>query len=67
VIITTNGPQFAVAQTRDRDRQRVVGVVLGCVRRSEQPNSCRESGRHIDDMLTRGEQLLGQQLAQPIG
>lgn len=67
VIITTHQAQPAVTQPRDRGRQRVVAVVLGRLGRSEQTHSCRQRGRHIDDVLTRGEQLLGQQLAQPIG
>ena len=55
------------AQRGDRDRQGVVGVVLVRPSRAQHPHPRRQRGRHIDDALAGGDELLGQQIAEPAG
>ena len=54
-------------QRRDRDRQGIVRVVLVRVPGLQQPHPGSELGRHVQHPLPGGDQLLGQQPAQPAG
>lgn len=51
----------------DRDRQRVVRVVLVRPSRAQHPDSGREGRGHVDDGLAGPDQLLRQQVAKPVG
>jgi hypothetical protein len=64
VVIGDDWPEPVVAQPGDRGRQGIVRVVLRCLRRADQPHSRRECGRHVDDVLAGGDELLSQQAAQ---
>ncbi len=55
------------AQRRDRHRQGIVRVVLVGVPGLQQPHPGGQLGRHIQHPLPGGDQLLGQQVAQPGG
>jgi hypothetical protein len=52
------------AQRRDSDRPGVVGVVLVHRPIRQQPHPGAQLGLHVQDPLTRGQQLLGQQVTQ---
>ncbi len=54
-------------QRGHRHRQRVVGVVLVRSSRAQHPDPRRQRGRHVDDVLARRDELLGQQIAEPAG
>jgi hypothetical protein len=54
-------------QRRHRHRPGVVGVVLAGVPCVQQPHPGGQLGLHIQHALTGGDQLLGQQAAQPPG
>jgi len=53
------------AQRGDRDRPRVVRVVLVDLPAVEQPHPGSELGWHIQDTFSGGDQLLRQQLPEP--
>ena len=54
-------------QRRDRHRAGIVRVVLVRVPGLQQPHPGSQLGRHVQHPLTGGDQLLGQQVAQPAG
>ena len=67
VAIACDGTQTTVTQPGDRGRERVVGVVLRSLRRTQQTHPGRQGRRDIDNMFPGGEQLLGEQPAQAGG
>ncbi|HEX7269602.1 MAG TPA: hypothetical protein VF256_19560 [Streptosporangiaceae bacterium] len=54
------------AQRRDRHREGIVGIVLIGVPGLQQPHPGGQLGRHIQHLLPGGNQLLGQQMPQPV-
>jgi hypothetical protein len=54
-------------QSRHRDGQGIVGVALASVLGVQQPHPGGQLGLHINHPLAGGDQLLGQQAAQPRG
>jgi len=67
VVLGEHRPRGRGAQRRDRHRVGVVRVVLVGVPGLQQPHPGGQLGRHIQHLLTRGDQLLGQQAPQPGG
>jgi hypothetical protein len=67
VILHPHRRESAVPQPGDGGGQRVVGIVLDRLGRAQQPDPRGQRRRHIDDLLTRLDELLGQLLAQPLG
>jgi hypothetical protein len=65
VIITADLADPGRAQRRDRHRPGIIRVIFVDVSRRKQPHPGGQLGRHIQHPLTRGEQLLGQQMPQP--
>ena len=64
--------RFDAAQVRSPkgsygDRVGVVGIVLVGASRGQHPDARGQGGRHIEYLLAPGDQLLGQQVAQPTG
>jgi hypothetical protein len=60
-------PQRRRPQRCDRDRQRVVGIVLVRPPGAKHTDPRRECRRHVQDGLARSDQLLGEQVAKPAG
>jgi hypothetical protein len=54
-------------QCGDRHREGVIRVVLAGVPGLQQPHPGRQLGRHVQHLLTGGDQLLRQQAPQPGG
>ncbi len=54
-------------QRGDGHRQRIVGIVLRAPTRAQQTGPSREGRRHVENMLTGGDELLGQQVAHAVG
>jgi hypothetical protein len=67
VIVGPDLPDTGRAQRRDRDRAGIAGVVLVHITGGQQPDPRTELGLDIQHPLTRGQQLLGQQVAHPPG
>ena len=67
VIIRGDAGEIGALSGDERDRACVDAVGLAAVSRVEGPHPRREGRGHIDDMLARGDELLGQQLAQAAG
>ena len=55
------------AQRGDGDRAGVVGVVLVGVTGSQQTHPGGQLRLHVDDTLAGGDELLGEQIAEPAG
>ena len=66
VVHRSHGPQPTVTQPGHRGRQRIVRSFFVRLRRSEQPHPSRQRRRHIHDVFTRRDELLRQQLAEPV-
>jgi hypothetical protein len=66
VVLHPHRPQSAGPQPGDGRGQRVVGVVLARRGRAPQPDPRGQRRRHVDDLLTRLDERLGQQFAQPL-
>ena len=66
VIVTPGLPDTARAQRRDGNRAGIVGIVLVNVSRREQPHPGGQLRLHVQHPLTRGQQLLGQQMAHTL-
>jgi hypothetical protein len=60
-----NGSKSRCAQGSDGHRQGVVGVVLVRSPRRQHPDPGRQRRRHVDHVLARRHQLLGEQVAEP--
>ena len=67
VIDRPNELQRVVAQRHDRRGAGVVRVALVGAPRVQQPSPGRERRRHVQDGLAGGDELLGQQRAEPAG
>ena len=67
VIDRGDPPQPVVAQRHDRGGPGVVRVGLVGAARVEQPDPCRQGRRHVEHRLAGGDELLGQQRAEPAG
>jgi hypothetical protein len=65
VVLHPHRPEPAVPQPGDGGGQRVVRVVPTCLGRAQQPDPRGQCGGHVDDVLTRCDELLGQQLPSP--
>ena len=64
VLAPHHGERWST-QRRDRDRPSVVRVVLVRPARPQQPHPRRQRRRHIHDTLTRTDELLREQIAEP--
>jgi len=67
VIIGVNGRQVVGAQGRDRDRTRIVRVVLLRPARAEHAHSRRANRRHADHVLAGSDELLREETAEAVG
>jgi hypothetical protein len=67
VIIRPDLSDTSRAQRGDGHRPGIIRVVLVRITGCQQPHPGAELGRHIQHPLTRRQQLLGQQMAQPTG
>ena len=67
VISRLDAAQVRGPKGRDGDREGVVGVVLVGAPGGEHPDARGQGGRHVEDLLAPGDELLGQQVAQPTG
>ena len=64
VVSALDGPEPRGAQCGDRDRAGVVGVVLVGSLRVEHPDPSRQRRWHVDNVLARVDELLGEQVAE---
>jgi hypothetical protein len=67
VVLGGDASQIRVVQRGGRDRGRVGVVGLASVSGVEHADSGGEFGGHVDDVLAAGDQLLGEQPAEPVG
>ena len=65
MVLDPDRDQRRGPQRGDRDRPGIVRVVLVGSARAQQPDPRRECRRNVDDVFTRGEELLRQQIAEP--
>ena len=65
VVVGEHGALTLGAQCRHRDGQGIIGVALAGVLGVQQPHPGGQLGLHIQHPLPGGNQLLGQQAAQP--
>ncbi len=66
VVIRTDPGQPIRTQRRDRHRPGIIGVVLLRLARSQHPNPRRQHRWHIEHGLASRDQLLRQQIAEPV-
>jgi len=62
-----DGAKVPGPRRRDGDLPGVVRIVLVGAARSQQPGACRQGGGHVEHVLAGGDELLGQQVAHPVG
>jgi hypothetical protein len=67
VIDRGDGSQRAVAQGDDRCGTGVMRIGLVGPDGVEEPHPGRQGGRHVNDVLTGGDELLGKESAEPTG
>ena len=67
VVRSVDGDDLRRAERRHGHRPGVVGIVLLRPAAAQQPDPRRQGGGHVDDILPSGEELLGEQIAQPAG
>jgi len=67
MILLGHDPQAGVAERHDRYGTGIVGVVLLGPGGIEHPHPGRQGGGHIHHVFTRGDQLLGEQIAVAVG
>jgi len=67
MIIGAHRGQVVGAECCDRDRAGVVGVVLLRLPRAQHAHSRRPNWGHIDHVLARRDELLGEEIAQSMG
>mgnify|MGYP006928174438 CR=1 FL=1 len=67
VIVGQHRSQIVRSQCCDRDRSGVVGIVLLRPARGQGAHPRRPHGRHIDDGFAGCDELLGEEVAEPLG
>jgi hypothetical protein len=67
MIVTADAAQAVITQRGDGHRTSVVRIVLLRLTRAQQPGSCRQHRRHVDDRFTRRDELLRKEIAEPAG
>jgi hypothetical protein len=67
MIIGSYSSQTAMTQRRDRGGQRVVGIVLRRLTRAQHPHPRRQRRRDINHVLAGSDELLGEEIAEPVG
>jgi hypothetical protein len=67
MVFASHHRQTGLTERRDRHRPGIIRVVLIRLARRQHPNPRSQHRRHIDDVFTAGNQLLGQQVAEPTG
>jgi hypothetical protein len=67
VVLDVDLAQALAAKGGQGDRDRVTGIVFAAVASGQLPHPSGELGRHVDDLVAVGDQLLGEDPADPGG